>query len=58
MHPTTLVLSGRPDIFLGFGTLKKKDPKNGLQKAERKKQGHCYSKREEARLDLIFFRVT
>jgi len=33
----------------------KKGPKYGLQKAGCKKQGQCYSKREEARLDLIFF---
>ena len=41
-------LSGRPDIFLGSGTLKKQGPKYGVQKAGCKKQGHCYSKREEA----------
>ena len=41
-------LSGRPDIFLGSGTFLKKGPKYGLQKAGCKKQGHCYSKREEA----------
>ena len=42
-------LSGRPDIFLGSETLKKKlGPKYGVQKAGCKKQGHCYSKREEA----------
>ena len=40
-------LSGRPDIFLGSGTLKKQGPKYGVQKAGCKKQGHCYSKREE-----------
>ena len=41
-------LSGRPDIFLGSGTLKKQGPKYGVQKAGCKKQGHCYSKKEEA----------
>ena len=41
-------LSGRPDIFLGSGTLKKPGLKYGVQKAGCKKQGHCYSKREEA----------
>ena len=41
-------LSGQPDIFLGSGTLKKQGPKYGVQKAGCKKQGHCYSKREEA----------
>ena len=41
-------LSGRPDIFLGSGTFKKQGPKYGVQKAGCKKQGHCYSKREEA----------
>ena len=41
-------LSGRPDIFLGSGTLKK-GPKYGLQKAGCKKHGS-----EEARLILLF----
>ena len=41
-------LSGWPDIFLGSETLKKQGPKYGVQKAGCKKQGHCYSKREEA----------
>ena len=36
-----------------FVTLKKKsDPKYGLQKAGCKKQGHCYPKREGARLPI------
>jgi hypothetical protein len=39
----------------GFATLKKKlGPKYGLKKAGCKKQDHCYSKREEARLLLLF----
>ena len=46
-------LSSRPDIFSGAGTLKK-GPKYGLQKAGCKKQGHCYSKREEAAWPLLF----
>ena len=29
-------------------------PKYGPKKAGSKKQGHCYSKREEARLPLLF----
>jgi hypothetical protein len=37
-----------------FVTLKKSGPKYGLQKAGCKKQGHCYSKREEARLSFLF----
>ena len=41
-------LSGRPDICLGPGTSKKLGPKYRVQKAGCKKQGHCYSKREEA----------
>ena len=41
-------LSGRPDIFLWSWTLKKQGPKYGVQKTGCKKQGHCYSKREEA----------
>ena len=32
----------------------KKGPKNGLQKAGCKNQGHCYSKREEAAQPLLF----
>ena len=66
-------LSGRPDIFLGSGTLKKI---RSTKKQGAKKQGHCFSKREEEGwpllflnnndpvfctllfLDLIFFRVT
>ena len=41
-------LSCRPDIFLGSGTLKKSGPKYGPGKSREQKQGHCYSKREEA----------
>ena len=38
-----------------FATLKKESgPKYGVQKAGCKKQGHCYSKRGEARLPLLF----
>ena len=44
-------LSGRPD-FLGSGTLKK-GAKYGVQKAGCKKQGHSYSKREEAAWPLL-----
>ena len=44
----TLVYQVGPDIFLNF----RKCPKYGLQKAE--KQGHCYSKREEAAWPLLF----
>ena len=40
-------------MFLGSGTLKKSS-KYGLQNAGCKKQDHCYSKREEARLPLLF----
>ena len=40
-------LSGWPDIFLGSGTLKKVQ-NMGCKKQGAKKQGHCYSKREEA----------
>ena len=47
-------LSGRPDIFLGSGTLKKLGPKYGVQKAGCKKQGHCYLKKEETRLSFLF----
>ena len=47
-------LSGRPDIFLGSGTLKKLGPKYGVQKAGCKKHGHCYSKREEEAWPLLF----
>ena len=47
-------LSGRPDIFLGSATLKKWGPKNGVQKPGCKNQGHCYSKREKARLPPLF----
>jgi hypothetical protein len=37
-----------------FVPLKKKlGPKYGVQKAGCKKQGHCYSKREEARVIVI-----
>ena len=46
-------LSGRPDIFLGSGTLKNQVQNMDLKKARSKKQGHCYSKREEATL-LLF----
>ena len=46
-------LSGRPDIFLGSGTLKK-GPIWVAKKEGCKKEGHCYSKREEARLLLLF----
>ena len=46
-RPHYFSLSRRPDISLGSGTLKK-DPTYGLQNAGYKKQGHCYSKREEA----------
>ena len=41
-------LSGQPDIFLGSGTLKNEVQNMDLKKAGSKKQGHCYSKREEA----------
>ena len=34
-------------IFFRLWNLKKKVQKNRLQKAGCKKQGHCYSKREE-----------
>ena len=40
-------LSGRPDIFLGPGTLKKVQNMS-CKKQGAKKQDHCYSKREEA----------
>ena len=39
--------------FLGSGTLKKLGPKYGVQKAGRKKQGRCYSKREDAAERLL-----
>ena len=42
-------LSGQPDTFLGSGTLKK-----WVQKAGCEKQGHCYSKREDAAGPLLF----
>ena len=35
----------RPDIFLGFGTLKKVQ-NIGCKQQGAKKQGHCYSKRK------------
>ena len=42
-------------LFLFFDPEKKKsDPKYGMQKAGCKKQGHCYSKREEAAEPLLF----
>ena len=46
-------LSGRPDIFLGSGTLNIRDPAF-CKKQGAKKQGHCYSKRGETRLPLLF----
>ena len=47
-------LSGRPDIFLGSGTLKKVQ-NMGFKKLGAKNQGHsCYSKREEVALLLLF----
>ena len=49
--PTILVLKTWVDLW----PCKKKDPKYGLQKAGcKKKQGHCYSKREKAALRLLF----
>jgi hypothetical protein len=48
-------LSGQPDIFLGSGTEKKNQVQSmDLKKAGSKKQGHCYSKREEAAWPLLF----
>ena len=47
-------LSGQPDTFLGSGTLKKMGAKYGVQKAGCEKQGHCYSKREDAAGPLLF----
>ena len=41
-------LLGQPDIFLGSGTLKNQVQNMDMKKAGSKKQGHCYSKREEA----------
>ena len=37
-----------------FVTMKKSGPKYGLQQAGCKKQGHCYSKREEAAWPVCF----
>ena len=37
-----------------FVTLKKLDPDHWFQKAGSKNQGHCYLKREEARLHMWF----
>ena len=48
--PTILVLKNR----VGLWTWKKPGPKYGVQKAGCKKQGQCYSKREKARLSLLF----
>jgi hypothetical protein len=48
-------LSGQPDIFLGSGTLKKKIQNMGCKKQGAKKQGHCYSKREETAWPLLVF---
>ena len=42
-------LTGRPDIFLGSETSKIWVAKSRVQK----KQGHCYSKREQARLPFL-----
>ena len=39
-------LSGRPDILLGYPAF--------CQKARCKKQGHCYFKKKETRLPLLF----
>ena len=49
-------LSGRDDILLGSGTLKKLGTLRlgPLFFQGTKKQGHCYSKREETRLPLLF----
>jgi hypothetical protein len=47
-------LSGQPDIFLGSGTLKKLGTLLFAKSRVQKKQGHCYSKREETRLPLLF----
>ena len=47
-------LSGRPDIFLGSGTKKNQVQNMDLKKAGCKKQGHCYSKREEAAWSFLF----
>ena len=47
-------LLGQPDIFLGSWTLKKLGPKYGVQKAGCKKEGDCYSKREEAAWTFLF----
>jgi hypothetical protein len=43
-------LSGPPDIFLGSGIFQKPGPKYVVEKAGCKNQGHCYLKREVARL--------
>ena len=47
-------LLGRPDIHLGSGTLQRRSKIWIAKKQDAKKQGHCYSKREEARLPLLF----
>ena len=47
-------LSGQPDFFLGFGTLKRSGPKYGVQKTGCKNQGHCYSKRVVTAWPLLF----
>ena len=47
-------LSGGPDIFLGSGTFKKLGTLLFAKSRMQKKQGHCYSKREETRLPLLF----
>jgi hypothetical protein len=57
--PTFLVYQVDLIFFLGSGTLKKiKSKKIDLKKEGCKKQGHCYSKREEAAcfLQPTFFR--
>ena len=46
-------LSGRPDIFWGSGTLKKRSKIWVAKSRVQKKQGHCYSKREQARLPFL-----
>ena len=46
-------LSGWPDIFLGSGTLKNQVQNMDLKKAGSKKQGYCYSKRENAAFSWI-----
>ena len=55
MHPTTLVLSGRPDIFFRFWNFKKKGSKKWVAKSRAQKAGSLLFKKRRGKAGLDFF---